>query len=302
MRKINRNLSKRMRIVAVLLALGLLSGVLPMPVWASEAGPTEALADAGNGSGDVAEDSFVALGDNVSVFASLNLFASSVQWPMEASLAQKEPVDGNGDGIECAITLVYDDTSAPDPIYVSSSRSSVDRYYYKTDQGDWLPIGDYPAAYQTLDVEEIASPMAAPTYTIWTMEIKVVTITPGTSQIAFGTCPVCVTDYAKGAMIPQNECPDKENHSVSNVILEGKRFKAVFTPAAVLPYSSGDVTGDGFIGMDDMLWIYQYCRGQELFPPEQIQTTDVNQDGIVNIQDALLVYQYYRGIVTTFPD
>ena len=62
----------------------------------------------------------------------------------------------------------------------------------------------------------------------------------------------------------------------------------------------GDVNGDGFVTMQDVLLIYQYVRGKISFTPEQIQAADINHDVVINMQDVLLAYQYFRGKIDTF--
>ena len=62
----------------------------------------------------------------------------------------------------------------------------------------------------------------------------------------------------------------------------------------------GDVNGDNFVNMQDVLLIYQSFRGKVMFSENQQSAADVNGDSVVNMQDVLMVYQYFRGKITKF--
>ena len=61
----------------------------------------------------------------------------------------------------------------------------------------------------------------------------------------------------------------------------------------------GDVNGDWYINMQDVLLIYQLFRGKLTLNSKDYRYADVNKDGYINMQDVLLVYQFYRGKIST---
>jgi len=62
--------------------------------------------------------------------------------------------------------------------------------------------------------------------------------------------------------------------------------------------ASGDVNGDGTVGLQDVLFIVRWLNGLETFTKEQYIRADINGDGKVTILDADLIQRYLVQIIT----
>jgi len=64
---------------------------------------------------------------------------------------------------------------------------------------------------------------------------------------------------------------------------------------------SGDVTGDGKVGIQDTLAVLNYVVGSTDFTEEQKLAADVNEDEKVDVLDAVIILRYVVGLVDSLP-
>ncbi len=64
---------------------------------------------------------------------------------------------------------------------------------------------------------------------------------------------------------------------------------------------SGDVTGDGKVGIEDTLAVLNYVVGSTDFTEEQKLAADVNEDEKVDVLDAVIILRYVVGLVDSLP-
>lgn len=68
----------------------------------------------------------------------------------------------------------------------------------------------------------------------------------------------------------------------------------------VEPYSKGDPTGDGYIKLEDVLYIQKDIARLLTFNAKEINAADVNSDGTVSVRDAVELQKLIAGIIEGF--
>ena len=63
----------------------------------------------------------------------------------------------------------------------------------------------------------------------------------------------------------------------------------------------GDITGNGNIGVSDLMILAKYISGKIDFNDEQKLAADLNGDGKINSEDILILIKYLVGEITEFP-
>lgn len=80
---------------------------------------------------------------------------------------------------------------------------------------------------------------------------------------------------------------DKNNNNLTNANIH---FNYV-------PPITGDISGDGEIAIDDVIYILKYIVGSVELTDEQIKKADINSDGKFTILDAILIQRIIIEIV-----
>ncbi len=185
----------------------------------------------------------------VAAFGAINTYSSVVEPPTGSVSATTKVTDRDEDGAEFTATLV----GAFDVLYVASSRSSVDYFFYKhpvTDTWEAIPKGVTIGAttYDTLyDVKEFMSKELSPTSR--ELKLKVISSAAGTSQIVYGIVAVDVFDYARG------KTPD---NGLANIIGQ-RRWPAEFTAPKALGLDlsvNGIDRADAILNEDVGVYVY----------------------------------------------
>lgn len=68
-----------------------------------------------------------------------------------------------------------------------------------------------------------------------------------------------------------------------------------------VPGGYGDLSGDGEVGVQDVILLLKSIAHSAVLTPEQIAAADVNGDGAVNVLDAVLIMRYCAGLIDGFP-
>ena len=69
----------------------------------------------------------------------------------------------------------------------------------------------------------------------------------------------------------------------------------------VAPYSKGDPTGDGYIKLDDVLYIQKKIVRLLDLNEQETAAADVNNDGVISVRDAIEIQKLIAGIIDGFP-
>gem|GEM_PF-1217147 len=123
-----------------------------------------------------------------SVAGSLDLYRSSVVAPRSPVYAASS-ANADATGAEFTVTIVSNSGAPAGNLYMASSRPSQDTFYYKMGSR-WYPIGSNGA----VDLDDATYVSATRSELI----VKVVSTSPGTSDIAFGTERNNTIDFAQG--------------------------------------------------------------------------------------------------------
>ncbi|MDR0469619.1 MAG: hypothetical protein LBH09_06555, partial [Peptococcaceae bacterium] len=154
--------------------------------------------------------------------------------PPTGSAPATSVVDRTKAGNEFTVTIIGD-ASGPTDIFVASSRPSVDTFFYKKGSADWAPLTVSTGGGDGLSSTDIYVTVfiGANTNTISgnteELALKVVSSSPGTSQIVFGIDAKDTVDYARGRSL--------SNGTIN--IIQQRRFAAEFSS----PGGGGDVPG-----------------------------------------------------------
>ena len=164
----------------------------------------------------------------------INTYTSTVVGPARSAEAQIKPLRATGDGAEFTVTVAgYATINANDRIFVASSRPNEDYLYYRIGTGDWQPynsVSDTPlSSVAALTPFTHSSSLSN---TVHEFRLKIVSTSPGTSQVVFGTNAQDVYDYALGKAI---------SDGLVNIFHQ-RRFSADYTEPSTI------VTGNAISG------------------------------------------------------
>ena len=67
------------------------------------------------------------------------------------------------------------------------------------------------------------------------------------------------------------------------------------TPGTVNAIVAGDVTGDGVVEYDDVMYIYKATLDEAVLTEEEKLLADLNGDQIIDDLDAQEIYRIYTG-------
>ena len=70
---------------------------------------------------------------------------------------------------------------------------------------------------------------------------------------------------------------------------------------AILDFMLGDIDGDSYITLFDLVFLRQYIDGVRQFDDRQMRAADVDSRDSVNLFDLIILSQYIDGVITAFP-
>ena len=98
----------------------------------------------------------------------------------------------------------------------------------------------------------------------------------------------------------RNNIPKNVGAGISNAIVYynniwGNCTSVVYSPANVTETVLGDLNGDGFINMDDVILLLNYVGNPTAHPANE-DAADVNCNGVVNMGDVILLLNHVNNL------
>ena len=192
------------------------------------------------------------------VFASpgFDVYTSGIVPPNRFPAAQFQPIDRAGDGAEFYVSLVDNGNGFPNNLYVASSRSNNDFFFYKNEAGDWTPVSNAAYTYHPIDVSTMSTQTVGGSSRVRDLYIKVVSTAEGTSKIAFGIDAICAVDTVNGRSLTHD-------------------FSHIFTETSYSVYFTAPT---GVSGGSNISPSYSYVVGPTAAVPARAATAFNNYD------------------------
>lgn len=117
-------------------------------------------------------------------------------------------------------------------------------------------------------------------------------------NVAVGEIKMYIIEESKGGFNTASAFADGTTNSFAPFYVETNINQLVVERDNVVPYSKGDVNGDGSIDTEDAVLILKHLAGNVTLAEEQEQAADTNTDSTIDTEDAVLILKYLAGNIT----
>jgi len=163
--------------------------------------------------------------------SNINANSCFVVGPTSVVPARPQPFNNYDAGAEYTVTLIGNSAiTANDKVFIATSRPNLDYLYYRVGNGAWQP-------YHGGGMVPMANALALTAFTHTSqinnttheLKVKIVSATPGTTQVVFGTDAASVSNFASGSSLTAS--------TGLNSIIRQQRYPVEFVPPGTIDTS-----------------------------------------------------------------